>query len=237
MDKIQEQAFKLRRRGYSYNEINHLLGVPKSTLSSWFREFVLSDKAQERLALRMKSGSSILIQRNRLQTQQAWNKARQIQYDALQDIGCLSEREVLLISAALYWAEGHKKLTIKDGKERTSHAISLANSDPAIVRLFVRFLQEIMNISSSHIRIAMRLYDHINESKARSYWRKVTGLEDTNFDKALYLVSISSKRKRPFNRLPYGTVQIRVGDTKNFHKLIGWIEGIKKSARIEESLH
>jgi len=42
-----------------------------------------------------------------------------------------------------------------------------------------------------------------------------------------YLVSISSKRKRPFNRLPYGTVQIRINNTQKFHHIMGWIEWMK----------
>ena len=37
MNKLKVKAFKLRKQKKSYNEINRQLGIPKSTLSSWFK--------------------------------------------------------------------------------------------------------------------------------------------------------------------------------------------------------
>ena len=74
----------------------------------------------------------------------------------------------------------------------------------------------------------MRLYEHINEETALQQWIKVTGFPKENFHKTTYLVSIASKRKRPHNRLPYGTLQVEVCDTQKFHHLMGLIEGVKK---------
>ena len=50
----------------------------------------------------------------------------------------------------------------------------------------------------------------------------------TNFHKTYYGVSKSSLGKRPFNQLPHGVIQIVVADTILFHRIMGYIEGIKE---------
>lgn len=228
MKQAKEEAMKMRIKGKSYNEINKKLGIPKSTLSGWFSDLVLSESAQDRLNMRVRQGTmNGLIKHNKNQTSRAWERANKIQEEAWAEIGTLSHRELLLVGAALYWGEGYKKLKVKNGKKRTSHVISMTNSDPAMIRLFIRFLKEVMDVPEDKIYICMRLYPHINESDSRRYWKKITGLNDDNFRKTTFLVSRSSKGKRPYNRLPHGTLQVIVNSTKKFHRLIGWIEGIK----------
>jgi len=85
-----------------------------------------------------------------------------------------------------------------------------------------------MEIPDEEIRLSMRLYDHINEDSARKHWMNVTGLPRSRFFKTTYLVSIASKNKRPYNQLPYGTLQVFVHNTQKFHYLMGLIRGMKK---------
>ena len=231
MHKLREEALKLRLLGYSYSEINKKLGIAKSTLSGWFSELVLSTVANKRIAGRVRQGlMNGLIKRNKAQTHIAQERARKIQKSAIDFIGGLNKREKLLMGAVLYWGEGHKKLIIKNGKERTWHMISFTNSDLKMVNFFIQFLIECMNIPLSKITASLRLYKHINEKAALQYWESGTDLTRSNFRKTTYQISRSSMGKRPFNRLPYGTIQVRVGDTSKFHQLMGWIEGIKKAA-------
>ena len=69
MKEVRVHALRLRLTGNSYNEIQHALGVPKSTLSGWFKDVVLSDTARTRLASRANIGTAMLIKRNKIQTQ------------------------------------------------------------------------------------------------------------------------------------------------------------------------
>lgn len=229
MRQDKEGALSLRLRGYSYNQITKRLGIPKATLSGWFTNLVLSQKAQLKIQQRVhKASLRGLIKKNKLQTHKAWQQAKCIQKDAMHDVRKLSQRELLLIGAALYWGEGYKKLIIKDGKERTSHKISLSNTDPSMIKLFIKFLQNILKIPTSKISINIRTFQHSNEQEVLRYWQGVTGLPKEQFEKVYYGISRSSLGKRPYNRLPYGTIQVSVGDTKNFHRIIGWIRGIKE---------
>lgn len=232
MRQDREKALALRLKGYSYNEINKILGVPKATLSGWFGDLILSDEARTRIQKRVKEGSFRgLLKQNILQTHKARQRAAAIRKIAYNEIGGISKRELILLGSALYWAEGYKKPIIKNGKERTSHVISFTNSDPVMIRLFIRFLKDILHIETPKINAWIRLYEHLNEKLTLQYWQNITDLPRQNFKKFYYGISKSSSRKRPYNRLPYGTIQITVGDTKNFHKIMGWIEGIRRYFR------
>ena len=76
----------------------------------------------------------------------------------------------------------------------------------------------------------MRLYNHINEQEALKHWTNASGIPKHQFRKTTYLVSIASQRKRPFNRLTYGTLNIEVAQTKKFYRIMGWIDGMKKGS-------
>ena len=233
MNKVREQATLLRKKGYSYNEIHRKLGVPKGTLSGWFSDMLLSKKAQKRLDERKGIGTDILIRRNIAQTDIAWRKARKTRNQARAQINKLAKKDLFTLGISLYWAEGHKKLMKRNGKEITSHVISFTNSDPEMIQCFVVFLKTFFpRLKDAEIHISMRLFDHINEKTALAYWQKATNLPKTCFSKPSYIVSKSSQGKRPYNRLPYGTIQVRVNSTEKFHTLMGWVEGIKKQFKI-----
>jgi len=227
----KNKALKLRLKGYSYNEITRLLGMPKSTLSGWFTGLELSTKARGRINKRVAEKSLAgLIKKNEAQTREAKQRAATIRKLARKQVKQLSRKELRLIGTALYWAEGYKRPIVVNGKERTSHPISLTNSDPGLIKLFIKFLKEICKIPSPKIRADIRLFENMNEQTVMKYWLKVTELPDCNFGKFYYGVSKSSQHKRPYNRLPYGTIQICVNNTRKFHQIMGWIEGLKNIA-------
>jgi hypothetical protein len=230
VNQVRTRALKLRLAGKSYNEIKKELGVPKSTLSGWFKHVVLSDKARARLTAREKSGSATLVKRNKMQTQRAEQRAREAQREGMRRIKDLSVEDLLVMGATLYWAEGYKRLQVRDGKERMGHRISFLNTDPVMISVFVRFLREGLGVLPEHIHLTMRLYAHISEEEARRHWIRATGLPASCFRRTTAMVSGASKGRRPFNRLPYGTLEVSVNDTPKFHHLLGLIEGVKARA-------
>lgn len=230
MDRVRDAAFRLRIAGHSYNEIQRTLKIPKSTLSGWFKHLVLSDKARVRLASRTRLGSATLIKRNKMQTHRAEQRAREAQSLGKKRIKYFAKHDLLLLGAVLYWAEGYKRLTVRDGKERMAHRISFLNTDPYMIAAFLRFLRECLDISDEKIRLTMRLYPHINEEEARRHWMWATQLSARSFERTTMMISSTSKGKRPFNRLQYGTLQVSVNDTLKFHQLLGLIEGVKDKA-------
>lgn len=228
MDARRSRALRLRLLGKSYNEISRSLNIPKSTLSGWLRNVVLNDRARKRLEDRERAGGKVLIKRNKLQTKNAENRTKEIFLKGMKEVPNLKPTDLLVTGAVMYWAEGYKRKRKRQGREIVAHPISFVNSDPEMVRIFILFLFQILAVPKQKIVLTMRLYAHINESTAREYWKKVTDLQDSHFRKTTYLVSLSSKGKRAFNTLPFGTLQVSVNSTDTFYRLMGIIEGVKK---------
>jgi hypothetical protein len=224
----KNKALKLRLSGKSYNEITKILDVPKSTLSGWFSEVELSEKSKRKILERARKKSlEGLLKRNKNQTALAIKRKREIQLKASKEIGNISKETLLFIGTTLYWAEGYKRPIMKNGRELTHHSVSLTNSDPDLIKIYLRFLKEICNVPEDRINADIRIFEHQNVDNLLKYWEKITRLKKEKFGKVYYGVSKSSLGRRPFNRLQYGTIQIRVNDTKLFHRIMGWINGLK----------
>ncbi len=222
-------AIKLRLSGKSYSEIQKVLKrVSKSTLSEWLKDIILSDLAKNKILKRSKEKSfQGLLKRNKNQTTLAIKRRDKIRKLATLEIKDISSKDLFFIGLALYWAEGYKQPIRKNGREVTYHPISLTNSDPNLIKIFLRFLREFCKVPEEKIKIGLRIFKHLNEKEVISFWTKITGIPEKNFQKTYLGISKSSMGKRPYNRLPYGIIQIRINDTNLFHKIMGWIEGIK----------
>lgn len=213
----------------SYNEINKILGIPKSTLSNWLSKIPLSLEAKTRLENRVREGGvNAFVKHNKQQTFDARIRAKTIREAASWEVGSISNNDLLIVGAVLYWAEGYKRIRVIDGREITSHRICFTNSDPFMVSVFILFLRKTMEIPPEKISIEMRLFEHMNAEETILYWMKVTNLPRSQFKKPTYPVSSASKGIRPINRLPYGTVQVIVSDTKLFYRVMGFIDGVKE---------
>lgn len=223
----KNKALKLRLQGRSYNEITKSLGVPKSTLSGWFIGLELPDSVKERLNKRVYEKSiKAILKRNKLQTHLAEQRAREIRNLSKKEIKNLSKRELFIMGVALYWAEGYKRPIIINNKIKTSHPVSLTNSDPKFIKIYLKFLREVCKVPEEKITANLRIYQHQNENYLLDFWSKITDIPYSRLGKMYYGVSKSSLNKRPYNILPYGTIQIRIGSTKLYHQIMGWIEGL-----------
>lgn len=225
----KEQAKKLRFQGGSYGEIGKSLDISKSTLHGWLHGLEISDKAKRRIQDRVYEKSvKALIRRNKRQTAVARDRARKNRQLGASKIKSLTRKDLLTTGAALYWAEGYKKTVVKNGRKVTHHVVSLTNSDPDLIKLFLKFLREYCGVPNNRIKTTVRAFQHHNREELRAYWQEVTSVEPKNLTVRHYAESISSRRRRPYNRLPYGVAQITVGSTNLFHQIMGYIEGLRK---------
>lgn len=229
MRRDKNKALKLRLAGKSYGQIEKALKIPKSTLSGWLSNLQLSDNLRQKIFSRGREKSIAgLIKRNKNQTVLAVRRRKDTRQSASKEIKSVVGKNLFFLGVALYWAEGHKRPLARNGRVITSHAVSLTNSDPYLAKTFLRFLREICRVPEEKIRADIRIYEHQNERHLLDYWSGATKIRKENFGKIYYGVSKSSAGKRPYNRLPYGTIQIRVNDTNLFNRIMGWIEGIGK---------
>lgn len=212
----------MRLSGKSYGQIVKELSLSsKGTLSLWFRDLRLSPEAKKRL----EGNTKLAVERGLV----AFNRKRSKRIVgenilALQKgkdfVGSLSHRELSLIGAALYWGEGTKS------HKNPRHAyVAFSNSDAQMVMVFMRFIREVLHVSEEKIHGGIHLYPGTHIQNARDHWAKITKLPPERF----YIhkqVSRASQGKKKWNKLPYGTIAIRIAGRLRFHEIMGMIQGI-----------
>lgn len=222
MRQDKEKAILLRKQGKSYNEITEILGIPKSTLSFWLRNVKMPTEIEKEFWNKTrKKWAQNITTFNKERAKIIREKSRQAQATASKDIGKLSKRELFLVGVALYWAEGYKK---------TRWRIDFSNSDSLMIKLVMRFFREICNVKEDKFFATAQIHPNITPQKAVNYWSRITKIPKKQFLKTYTRITPTSKRKRAFNTLPYGTLRVSVSDVEITNKMKGWISGLEKVA-------
>jgi hypothetical protein len=166
----KQKAIVLRKKGYSYSQIKEKLGINKSTLSGWLYDMPLPE---ERIReLRDFSPKRIERYRNTMRVKR--DEKNKIVYQKIaQKIGNISDREFLISGLFLYWAEGSKT---------KKFSIGLTNTNPAMLVLFIRWLQ-FFDVPKSKLKIHLHLYSDMDIKKQINFWSKTLDLPISQFRK------------------------------------------------------
>jgi hypothetical protein len=212
----KNKARMLRKKGYSINQIIKEAGFTKSSVSLWVRDIVLTKAQKKKISERGRSVESVERRRvNRLFNEQA---KRQIVFSkAMEDYKSISQEELKLIGIILYLGEGAKSVR---GMAR------IANSDPTVIKIMMRFFREICGVPEEKFRGHIHTFSHANVEKTEKYWSQITNIPRKQFYKTYTKPSSASLQKR--DKLPFGTLDLSVCDTKLFLTITGWMEKIKE---------
>jgi hypothetical protein len=221
--KLEEKLLsrKLRKEGYSLNEIRAKTGFTKSSISLWVRDIELTIKQKQRLSLKGLREEDIEKRRlSRLAKENARRMA--IVNTAEKDIKNLSKSDLFVIGTTFYWAEGRKGLR---------GIVTFSNSDPRAIKLMMRFFREICNVPEKKFRGHIHIYSHLSTRKAETYWSDISQIPLGQFYKTYQKPSKASLGKK--DTLPYGTFDINVCSTELLLRIRGWTSGICKKLKIE----
>lgn len=156
LDKIKKLK-KLRKKGYSINELSRKLSIPKTTI--WHHVQGIKILPEYLSLLKSKIGGS------RQKKEKNWEIARQLAKEILQS----SHREYVIVIAMLYWAEGSKKVP------------EFVNSDGKMINLYINIIVKILNISKDRIIPTIRIFSGMDEKECLNYWSRITGLPKSIF--------------------------------------------------------
>lgn len=220
--RVQENVRTLRREGKSIRDISKSLGISKSTVSYWCRDIRLTSAQIKKLAEDQRTTSAGALMRasekKRLQRIRATAEEKE---RGSKDIGKISRRDLFMIGLALYWGEGYKK-----GNDE----LGFTNSDPGIVRGFIRWLAEIYAIRKTDLilRLSINQQHRHRISSVRKYWATVTGVPESQFSKAS-LIKTASKKRYVNEEQHFGTLRIKVRRATNLRRrILGSIEEIAR---------
>ena len=196
-----KQIIYLRKRGYSIPEISRVRKISKSTISRHVQDIVILSKYRSRWLAR-RNASKIISERG-------WQEART---RAKKAVRCITQKDLVLIGAALYWAEGSKK------------DFGLSNTDPVLIRIFLFILRNAFKIKDTDLKISLRIYEDLDKAACLRFWSRITGIK-LNKSTSINVLYGSKKGK-----LKYGMCRIRVRRggllLKEIFSIINQIDGL-----------
>ncbi|KKW10999.1 MAG: hypothetical protein UY50_C0023G0045 [Parcubacteria group bacterium GW2011_GWA2_49_9] len=206
----KEKAFELRRAGKSYKAIKAELGMSLATLSDWFRNEEWSKDIKSRLSSESSTKNSykldLMRRARRKQLDLLYERA---QKEAFEEYQTHQNNPVFIAGLMIYWGEGDKLSKYRSG---------IANTEPLMIKVFLRFLLEICRIQKEKIRIWLLLYPDLDELLCKKYWMQYTGLQDDNF-----FQSIRIEGKSRVRRLNYGVCNVSISNRYFKEKMLIWL--------------
>lgn len=217
----KQKAFEMRSHGWSYSDISQELGVPKSTLSGWLG--ALPYTPNKTVQKRIKTGQGTYGVRRQ--------KERIIETASLnaqgkRELGTISKRDLWILGLGLWLGEGSKTL----------EQIRLVNSNPDIIRIFIKWLREICQLSTLNITVAMHLYPDSDETECKQYWMNITQLPEDQFRKT-QIDKRLNKQVSKIGKNKFGTLHVTVVSVGNpeygvrlHRRLMGWVAAVTENA-------
>jgi len=187
-EKIKELK-RLRRKGHSIIELVEELSIPKTTIWHHIRDVKVPPKYVAILRARQ-GGSAERKQRN-------LERARKRAQELLQG----PSRDLSIVIAMLYWAEGSKK------------GCQFINSDGRMIKSYLTILRNVFDIPEEFIKPTMRIYSGMDRKECLNYWSRITKIPKHKF-------TIRFNDGGTSGRTKYGMCRIILKKGGNTSKLI-----------------
>lgn len=184
----------MRKKGHSILDLMKMFSLPKTTV--WYHTQSIKLTRIQKNILRSRQGGSAKYREIR------WSQAKE---DA-KKLLCGKNRELGIVLAMLYWAEGHKR-----------NSCAFTNSDGRMISIYLYILRNVFSVKDDSILPAVRIFSGMSRSQCLNYWANITRIP-----KSKIIVRFNDGGTR--GRTPYGMCRIilRKGNQqlKLIHSLI-----------------
>jgi hypothetical protein len=209
-DDVRTRALALRREGHSVPEIARELGIAKS--SAWqITKEVAWEPTPER---KERAKRAARMRWDREAARRAEERERIIDQMAV-EVGTVSERELLLMGAVMYWAEGAKKKPWN-----TQERLRFINSDPDVIRLYLAWLR-LIGVPDDRLTFRVHIHESADVGAAEAYWADIVAVP------AERLARATLKRHNP------KTVRKNTGDAYRGCLVVGVLNGASEYRRMD----
>lgn len=114
------------------------------------------------------------------------------------------QQQLKVAGLMLYWGEGSKLFT---GRYMS---VDFANSNPDMVKLFIKFLRKIYGVNEAKLRCLLYCYSSHDVQKLKNFWSKTTKIPLNQFTKPY----IRQEGGNNQNKMKYGLIHIRYSDKR-----------------------
>jgi transcriptional regulator with XRE-family HTH domain len=185
-DGLRRRCRQLRGDGLTYGEIGERTGVSQGTLSLWLRDIPRPPALDEATRRRAEACRLEALRKRSVELSERRARLRaETVAKAEAQIGSVDERDLLVLGVALYWAEGAKR---KPWAARDR--ITFVNSDPSIVRTWLRWL-DLVGVSPERCRFRLQIHERADVAAAEQFWAATVGIAVGD------LMRTTLKRHRP----------------------------------------
>lgn len=209
----RERARELRAQSWTLQEIADELNVSKGSVSLWVRdvEFVPKPRnrghsSQQPHPLHLKKLAD--IERCRVEAQQL--------------VGSLSDRDLLMLGIGLYAGEGSK----------TPGTVSMANTNPVFLGLFVTWLRRHFAINGSRLRVRLYLHLGLDLAAASRFWSNATRIPLEQFT-APHRPPADASRRR--SKHEFGCATVAYSCATTHRRVMALIEAVSFPTAIRDS--
>lgn len=228
LDRLREQAVALRRQGNSRRQIKEALGfISNSTLNQFLRDEPLPPERVGPRYTESRRRAAEGVRRYWAAEHPAREAARAaISAAATAQLGELTDREIILAGAIAYWCEGTKSKPY-----RLDEQVRFINSDPALIKFFLRFLDR-AGVSRERLRYRVHIHESADVGAATSYWADVTAAAPDQFGRPLIKHHVPQV-SRTANKDYHGCLQVSVTKSSALYREIcGWAHGVMTAKRL-----
>jgi len=195
IEKIKELK-RLRKRGFSINELVVKLAIPKTTV--WHHIHTVRILPKYVPLLKSKQGGSAK------RKEKNWERAKRYAQDLLHS----PSRDFIIMLAMLYWGEGSKNVC------------EFINSDGRVIESYLFILRNVLKIPEEIIKPTMRIFSGMDQKECLNYWSRITKIPQNRFTIRLNDGSTKGKAKYGMCRI---TIRKGANILKLIHSLIDQI--------------
>jgi len=203
----RDRARQLRAQAWTLQEIAAELGVAKGSVSVWVRDVEFTPRPRNRghpagpkHPMRLKKEAEIARCMMQAQT---W-------------LGIVDERDLSMFVLGLYLGEGSK----------TDGGLSMANTNPAILRLLIVWLRRTFEIDESRLRVRLYLHDGLDLDLATQFWSDLLRIPSNQFQKPYRAVADPSRRRAKYE---YGCATVVYSDSLVHRRVMAMIAAVTSS--------
>lgn len=216
----KQKAISLRKQGKTYSEIQSSISkkISKSTLSSWLKDLKLTKKQGKKLLLKTKLAENLARLKGANTNKQKSLLNKEISEEYAKKIFTRYKKDNFFIAGlVLYWCEGSKTQTSE---------VSLINTDPAALQLFIIWLEKYLKISPKQLKARVFIhkpYEH--EHDWNKLWSKLINIHENQFYKPIIKPTPHKIKRKPSHQ---GCLRLNLSSTKTHHTVKYLIELYKK---------
>jgi len=171
---LKNEALKMRHNGNSIREIERILRIPRSTLSGWFKNIKLTKgqkgKLDKNLHNALNQARKKAVVWHNKQKEIRIIKAQSEAINTLKNIDKNDDYILELALAMLYLGEGAK-----------SNVTSMGNSNPLILKFFIKSIKTLFNVDKSDIKCDLHLRSDQKIKENIIYWSNELDIPKSQF--------------------------------------------------------